>query len=268
VYALCALIVPFIFFCAMDGKLPTYILPCFPAAVLLISAGIQAYFNSGGQHRIFNFMLNIWAGFLLITGICGTVLWFFRARIPQGYLENIPVNPLILIISGVTAIICGTLLFYSLHGNWRIRLYLFFFGLMLLPLGVSWCLTSSRQFPEKNLEFFFEKHDIDPEKDCLVTSYRFSHATAWTAGTSDIKLLNLSEFKYGNDAAVRNGEPQVKISDDQLIKDIKNPARDYKIMIVLKKNDNRFNRYPIPRERSFRNGMECAVYPVQGNSGK
>ena len=260
-YALCALVVPFIFLSAVDGKLATYILPCIPPAVLLIAAGIQAYFNAGGQHRVYNSVLNVWGGFLLAAGICSIAAWFFRSRIPQDTLDTVPVNPLILITAGITFAISGGLMLYSLHGNWRSRIYLFFFGLMLLPLGISWNITSYRQMPEATLKSFFNEHEINLKKACIVTSYRFSHAAAWVSGRQDIKLLNLSEFEYGNEAAKRNGEPQVQITDDELIKAIKNPARDYDIIIIMKENDKRFNRYPMPPKRTVRNGMECAVYP-------
>lgn len=260
-YALCALVVPFIFLSAVDGKLATYILPCIPPAVLLIAAGIQAYFNAGGQHRVYNSVLNVWGGFLLAAGICSIAAWFFRSRIPQDTLDTVPVNPLILITAGITFAISGGLMLYSLHGNWRSRIYLFFFGLMLLPLGISWNITSFRQMPEATLKSFFNEHEINLKKACIVTSYRFSHAAAWVSGRQDIKLLNLSEFEYGNEAAKRNGEPQVQITDNELIKAIKNPARDYDIIIILKENDKRFNRYPMPPKRAVRNGMECAVYP-------
>lgn len=260
-YALCALVVPFIFLSAVDGKLATYILPCIPPAVLLIAAGIQAYFNAGGQHRVYNSVLNVWGGFLLAAGICSIAAWFFRSRIPQDTLDTVPVNPLILITAGITFAISGGLMLYSLHGNWRSRIYLFFFGLMLLPLGISWNITSYRQMPEATLKSFFNEHEINLKKACIVTSYRFSHAAAWVSGRQDIKLLNLSEFEYGNEAAKRNGEPQVQITDNELIKAIKNPARDYDIIIIMKENDKRFNRYPMPPKRTVRNGMECAVYP-------
>lgn len=260
-YALCALVVPFIFLSAVDGKLATYILPCIPPAVLLIAAGIQAYFNAGGQHRVYNSVLNVWGGFLLAAGICSIAAWFFRSRIPQDTLDTVPVNPLILITAGITFAISGGLMLYSLHGNWRSRIYLFFFGLMLLPLGISWNITSFRQMPEATLKSFFNEHEINLKKACIVTSYRFSHAAAWVSGRQDIKLLNLSEFEYGNEAAKRNGEPQVQITDNELIKAIKNPARDYDIIIIMKENDKRFNRYPMPPKRAVRNGMECAVYP-------
>ena len=259
-YALCALVVPFIFLSAMDGKLATYILPCIPPAVLLIAAGIQSYFNNGGQHKVFNSVLNVWGGFLLAAGICGIAAWFCRSRIPQETFETIPVDPLILITAGAAMTISGGLMLYSLHGNWRIRLYMFFFGLILLPLGISWCLTSNRQMPADTLNAVFNENDINVKKACFVTSYRFSHATAWVSGRSDIKVLNLSELEYGNEAAKRNGEPQVKIEKNELIKEINNPQRDRQIVIIMKENSKGFEAYPSPDQCVRRNGIECYIY--------
>ena len=151
---------------------------------------------------------------------------------------------------------------YSLHGNWRVRLYIFFFGLMLLPLGISWCITSNRQMPKDTLEALFSKHEINTNKACFVTSYRFSHATAWVSKRSNIKVINLSELEYGNEAAKRNGEEQVKIEKDALLKEIKNPLRDRQIVIIVKENDfgKIFKNFPKPHNLTVLNGIECAVY--------
>ena len=45
-YAICWFVFPFLLFSFASGKLPTYILPCFPALAILVSSGIMAYLNT------------------------------------------------------------------------------------------------------------------------------------------------------------------------------------------------------------------------------
>ncbi len=52
-YAVCWFVFPFLFFSICKGKLLTYILPCFPPLAILISMGLDQYFETGGK-RAFN----------------------------------------------------------------------------------------------------------------------------------------------------------------------------------------------------------------------
>jgi 4-amino-4-deoxy-L-arabinose transferase len=52
-YAVCWFLLPFLFFSICKGKLLTYILPCFPPLAILISTGLDQYFETGGK-KAFN----------------------------------------------------------------------------------------------------------------------------------------------------------------------------------------------------------------------
>jgi 4-amino-4-deoxy-L-arabinose transferase len=52
-YAVCWFLFPFLFFSICKGKLLTYILPCFPPLAILISTGLDQYFETGGK-SVFN----------------------------------------------------------------------------------------------------------------------------------------------------------------------------------------------------------------------
>jgi 4-amino-4-deoxy-L-arabinose transferase len=62
-FALCWLIFPFLFFSVCKGKLPTYVLPCFPPLALMIGAGLHRYFEQG-RHKAF--VAGAWAVILLL----------------------------------------------------------------------------------------------------------------------------------------------------------------------------------------------------------
>ena len=52
-YAVCWFLFPFLFFSISKGKLLTYILPCFPPLAILISTGLNQYFETGSK-KAFN----------------------------------------------------------------------------------------------------------------------------------------------------------------------------------------------------------------------
>ena len=261
-YALFALILPFVFFSACHGKLPTYILPCFPPAALLIAAGVQAYFNVGGHHRAYNWVMSAWGYLMLIVGVFGIGLWYFRHLIPEKVLREIPLSVSVLITGGVAAFCCGALMLYSLRGNWRGRMYLFFFGLVLLPLGVSWCITPSRKMPEAIIARFLAELEIHPGRTMMVTNGGNAGAVAWTCRKSDVKLFSLGELEYGNNAALRHGEEPAQVSVVEVGARIADPKRNYPVAVILREGDRRLQQLPAPGRSVTHRRMTCYLYPA------
>jgi 4-amino-4-deoxy-L-arabinose transferase len=86
-YAVCWFLFPFLFFSMSNGKLLTYILPCFPPLAILIATGLDQYFETGGK-KAFNVGGKSLA--LLIAGIAivliGVQIIGFKGFKP--YLQN------------------------------------------------------------------------------------------------------------------------------------------------------------------------------------
>ena len=177
-----SLIVPLIFFTAFRHVPAAMTLIVFPGLSILVAMGLQAYFNNGGHHRSYDWMLNIWALFLVITGIIETVLWFMQSNILQEYFQVVPFSRLFLINLGITSIIGGGLLLYSLHGNWRSRLYLYFFSVAILPLAISWCIAPHPVMPGKMLrQAVRESRNFAPAAK-FHTSEKLYSAVSWYTG--------------------------------------------------------------------------------------
>jgi 4-amino-4-deoxy-L-arabinose transferase-like glycosyltransferase len=182
-FATAALLIPLIYFTICRNENPAMILICFPALSLLIPLGIQAYFNNGGHHRSFDWMLNFWALLLLVCGFTAVGLWFFPAYAAV-IMEKLPLSSLSLIVFGVSALLGGGALLYSFRGNWRSRLYLYFFSIALLPLGISWCVTSNYQIPEKNIRHLMDNSDVIVDKCEFFTTEELVAAVKWCGGKS------------------------------------------------------------------------------------
>ena len=154
-FALIAMITAAVAVTALRNAPLGMIFAVFPALSLLISMGIQAYFNNGGHHRSFNWMLNVWGLFLVISGIIEVICWYMSDNILAGYAETLPITRLFLINLGITSLLGGGILLYSLRGNWRSRLYLYFFSIAILPLAISWCFNSEAKIQDPNLRRIF-----------------------------------------------------------------------------------------------------------------
>ena len=69
-FLICWFAGPFILLSASSGKLPTYILPCFPPLAIMIAAALFRYFeaHSDGKYKLFNILLMVFCGAALIAG--------------------------------------------------------------------------------------------------------------------------------------------------------------------------------------------------------
>ena len=74
-FLICWFAGPFLFLSASNGKLPTYILPCFPALAIMISAGLFRYFEEkpDGKGKLFNVPLMVFSGGVILLLIAGIV---------------------------------------------------------------------------------------------------------------------------------------------------------------------------------------------------
>jgi hypothetical protein len=82
----------------------------------------------------------------------------------------------------VVSLLGGGTLLYSLRGNWRSRLYLFFFSVAILPLGFSWGIRENSVMPESEFRMFIEVLDIIPEKSLFYADEDNIPALQWCTG--------------------------------------------------------------------------------------
>ena len=180
-FAFCFMILPLIFF---SFHCHFGILPCFAPLALLIAAGIRVYFNSGGHHRSYNWIMTLWGVFLVISGIALVILNFVKLK----YSHLIPVTPLFYPVMGGVLIFAGAVMLYSVTGNWRGRLYLFFFGIGLIMLFIPWFFRTSPLMPGEALQKVREKIMRYPTETTIIAARnpRIAVAAAWEFDDKDI----------------------------------------------------------------------------------
>ncbi len=180
-FACCSAFFPLIYTLALRNIHPSVLQITFSAFAILTALGLQAYFNNGGHHRSFDWMLNLWATLLVLSGIAEVVFWFFPALTEQLF-AILPLKPVVLLSLGVASLLGGGALLYSLRGNWRSRLYLFFFSIAILPLGFSWGIKNDYYMPEKEFKLFITELDIIPEKSIFFAKKEDIPALQWCTG--------------------------------------------------------------------------------------
>ena len=237
-FACCAAVIPLVYAPAFRNVAPFAMQITFPALAILTALGLQAYFNTGGHHRSFDWMLNLWATLLVITGLAEVTLWFFPEFCEQ-YFALLPVKPVILLSLGVVSLLGGGTLLYSLHGNWRSRLYLFFFSVAILPLGFSWGIKGNTFMPESEFRMFIEALDIIPEKSLFYADENNIPALQWCTGEKINRIYCSCEIistATENNILVRRWNTDEKIDSFDCGCKILPAASDKPTYIIIEKN--------------------------------
>ena len=257
-FALCAVVLPFVFFSISSGKLATYILPCFPFLAVLGAGGVAAYFRTGGPYRAFHLVMSIWGALLAIAGI-GVLVIAVGNLIPQFSSVRIIVGLL-----GICGAISGGLLLFSWKYIWRTRFYLFFAGIGLVLMIGGWAITPElldSKTPESALRELPGKLNYDPSQAVLLTHPSMIHAIGWVYHRPDARLYSSEgEFWYGIDRAIEAGETPIRMDREELVELLNRSDRPDVVMIYRGEKDRQF-----PVELEYRsavvNDVRAFVFP-------
>ena len=257
-FALCAVVLPFVFFSISSGKLATYILPCFPFLAVLGAGGVAAYFRTGGPYRAFHLVMSIWGALLAIAGI-GVLVIAVGNLIPQFSSVRIIVGLL-----GICGAISGGLLLFSWKYIWRTRFYLFFAGIGLVLMIGGWAITPElldSKTPESALRELPGKLNYDPSQAVLLTHPSMIHAIGWVYHRPDARLYSSEgEFWYGIDRAIEAGETPIRMDREELVELLNRSDRPDVVMIYRGERDRQF-----PVELEYRsavvNDVRAFVFP-------
>jgi 4-amino-4-deoxy-L-arabinose transferase len=192
-FAICWFVFPLLFFSACKGKLPTYILPCFPPLAILTAVGLQKYLERGWK-RSFN------TGALLAALLAGLVavslvvcqIWGFQGFKPYTQtwkwvllLTCLLIFVVFTVFSIKTAALGRKIAFYAVASS-----LLLFVAPSVLPDPVVETKAPG--------EFLLRQaHRIQPDT-ILVSDDDLLRGVCWFYRRSDVRLIgDPGELLYG-----------------------------------------------------------------------
>jgi len=196
-YALCWLIIPFLFFSASSGKLGTYILPCFPPFALLLAVALGDRFERNASNRPLHIGLYIFGTLLALALLALPVVIVLNAlgRLPE--LDPHIALKFTGLFTGIAlALVCIVIALRSRSAFRKTTLL----GLSSATLFITAITCAPTQIsPSLGIQEFLGsgKQYIDPDT-IVVGDPKTTHAMCYVYQRDDIYLFSrMGEFDYG-----------------------------------------------------------------------
>lgn len=198
-FLLCWCFGPLFFLSLSTGKLPTYILPCFAPAAILLAIGLFRFLNSESRREaLFAIPMKILAvALILFAPGLGVFL-----LITRGQLADIPCSASEawkLIPAAAVAIIAAVAIWRAVRlKNPRGRAYCFLASLVP-AMAVAFFVIPDQVLDVRAPNEFLLKHaDRVPEDAWFVSNGKVFHSLCWAFRTREVHLLpGYNEQTYG-----------------------------------------------------------------------
>lgn len=229
-YALCWLILPFIFFSASSGKLATYILPCIPPLAILLSYGLCSAIERNMFNKI-NLSIKILMVLLGIAaiGLLGIQILSLTGTMKFTLYGTDETFKWLLILSAIAIWLCLLTMAIKRSMPWQ-KIILFTLG----PLAALWAynlaipnLVLKAKAPEQML--LANKWRVTP--DTIIVSYKnLLTSICWYYKRDNVYLYSKAgELTYGLNKPDAIGR---LLDKDGLLKLIQTPVRG-KILVII-----------------------------------
>ena len=194
-FAFCWLLFPFLFLSASQGKLGTYILPCFQPVAILIALGLLQYLKKETK------WVTIGASFLaVLAGLCAVALLLSPVITVQPewkIFERAEIWKLVFVFFGL---IVWALFFVvaAATSDFKQKLVLLCLGPLLLMLSLHFTLPDRFKAGIAPGEFLLRYVDRIQQNTTLISDNYLVSAVCWFYKRNDVCLLGKAgELKYG-----------------------------------------------------------------------
>ncbi len=248
-FSLCWFIFSFLFFSVSRGKLPTYILPCFPPLVIILIRGLDEYFHAGGK-KIFKTSIWILMGVLLIIALGLLVIQTGVFPIQQIF-SQLEIWKWIIAVDGIIIWVLFLSLALRQKSSFK-KILLFSIGPMALLFSSHFLFPDMAKKGRAPADFLAAQSGRFNSGVILVSDNYCTGALGWFSGRNDIYLLESDgEFGYGLNYPDARGR---QIRFEQFRRVVNNPARKKRILLLL--DTDRYLEYQqhFPRPLSVRTG--------------
>lgn len=197
-FLLCWCFGPLLFLSLSSGKLPTYILPCFAPAAILLSFGLLRFLNEGGRDAIFAIPIKI-LGVLLLLFVPALSIFLL---ITGGRLADIPCRASEAWKLGAVAAIAVFAVVGLACAIWMkspgVRAYSFLASLVP-TMALAFFVIPDQVLEVRAPNAFLRKHaDQVPKDSWFVSNGKVFHSLCWAFRTNEVHLLpGYNEQTYG-----------------------------------------------------------------------
>jgi 4-amino-4-deoxy-L-arabinose transferase len=196
-FCICWFIFPFLFFSVSNGKLLTYILPCFPPMAILMSLGLHRVLNKG---RFRSFQLGTIGAALLYSALLAAIIALLIATQLFEFNISLPENPdwkWLMAANGLAVMVIFFIAaIRSTQGSQKILL----FGLA----PVLFLFLANFIMPDLTLEtkapvLLLKRHEKDVTADSIIfASEKSLQSACWYFKRNDIYMVeSAGELGYG-----------------------------------------------------------------------
>lgn len=261
-YCVCWFLFPFLFFSMSRGKLPPYILPCFPPLAFLMASGLQAYF---GEKRRKLFDVGAYVGAAIFALAVLVVVVHEVAG-----LELLPLYgagetyKLVLAGVGLLAWAAALLAAGRSHGDGR-KLLLFALGPVVFMIASGLVFPNEAKDRKAPEEFLARHADAVTPETIIVVDPRLVRAVCWLWKRDDVfVIVGLGELKYGLEQPDATGR---FLSLEQLADMLGRSGLNGHVVLVAKAKHFREweSVLPQPTRLDIAQGFAFAEFGQQGN---
>lgn len=199
-FLICWFAGPFLFLSASSGKLPTYILPCFPALAVMVSAALFRYFEErpDGKGRLFNVPLMAVCGGLAVLTVAGIVVFSFDLPGKFGiavFEKNETWKCFVIFNVLVLAALGSAAAFTEKHPQRKLS----YFIAAAFPIFVAVDLVVPQSFYDaRSMDKFMEECRDEITPDTLIIAHNSNmHAICYAYHRNDLYVIFPGELTYG-----------------------------------------------------------------------
>jgi len=262
-FLICWFAGPFLFLSASSGKLPTYILPCFPPLAIMISVGLFRYFEErpDGKGKLFNVPLMVFAILGVIAGPVALVVihyvlpkYFDVALYNKGETWKIFIlfNALVLILFGAVA---------AFTEKKPARKLSYFLSAVIPAFIASYFVVPQSVNDARGMDEFLEECRDEITPDTIIIAHGSNlHAICFAYHRNDLYVIFPGELTYGltcKEAEEKDRIRNQNVREVQKLLD-RNPGKKVVMFFPADRfysHDARFADYPYPPALSVKKSI-------------
>ncbi len=199
-FLICWFAGPFLFLSASSGKLPTYILPCFPPLAIMVASGIFRYFDElrEGKCRLFNVPLMIIsaAAAVAIAGVLAVIVFDLQKRFGVTVYEKSETWKLFVLFIALVLALFGAVAAFTEKLPSR---KLSYFLVVFIPAFIaSYFVMPQHFYDTRCVTSFIAECGDEITPDTLIIAHGSNvHAVCYTFHRNDVVMNVAGELEYG-----------------------------------------------------------------------